>query len=165
MSKCLIGNISKEILEDVNIEYSYLSDLDLDTDMKDLVLEKNLMETKLTLPSSFVYMFDYEDTEMSRITQELKSHGIRAVYVASTQHNLLWTLKDLLNEVMKEHQMFQTIDRLKHLIQDTMKLPIDENKENIEKALMASFIALQGKDLNTMKQMIKELEKYHKKSD
>lgn len=165
MSKCLIGNIPKEIAEEIQITYSYLSDEDLNDEMKDLVLQDRLEESSLSIPFSFVYMFDYEDEEMSTITRQLKSKGINAIFVASTQHNLLWKFNDLIQEVVKEHLTFQAMDKLKNLIQTVMKMPVDENKEQVEMTLMAAFAAFQSKDLNAMNQMIEQLEKIQKKSD
>ena len=54
MSKCLIANISKEMIHDLKLDYSYLSDQDLHTKMKDLVLQSNQEETRMSLSNSLV---------------------------------------------------------------------------------------------------------------
>ena len=158
MSKCLIANISKEMIHDLKLDYSYLSDQDLHTKMKDLVLQSNQEQTRMSLSNSFVYMFDYGEDKMNEITDSLKSKGINAIFIASTPHNLSWTLKDLLDEVMQEHHLFQAKNRLKELLQKKVQVSQNENKKQIEKILMEAFIIYQGSDVNAMEEMIKRLE-------
>ena len=159
MSKCLIANISKEMMNDLEIDYSYLSDRDLQTKMNDLVIQSNQEETKMFLSLSFVYMYDYEEEKMSKITKQLKSKGINAIFVASTPYNLSWSLKDLLDEVMQEHELFQTKARLKEVM---MQFSLGENKKQAEMVLMEAFIIFQGNDVKAMNQMIEKLERLQK---
>ena len=159
MSKCLIANISKEMMNDLEIDYSYLSDQDLQTKMNDLVIQSNQEETKMSLSLSFVYMYDYEEEKMSKITKQLKSKGINAIFVESTPYNLSWSLKDLLDEVMQEHELFQTKARLKEVM---MQFSLGENKMQAEMVLMEAFIIFQGNDVKAMNQMIEKLESLQK---
>lgn len=165
MSKCLIINISKEILNEFKYDYSYLKEEDLEIELKDLVLESNELETKLPLPFSFVYMFDYEEEQMKEITNYFKERNkIDVIYCGSTRKNLLWTLKELLDENVKEHQTFYCINVLKELIKKGMQLPLNENKKVIEETLMKAFIVLQKKDLKEMIEMIDELNQLFEKN-
>ena len=158
MSKCLISNISKSILNDFKYEYSYLTPKDVDVEMKDLVLESNDIENRLPISFPFVYFFDYEEEQKIEISKYFKEKGINPIYCASTSTNLLWTLRNLIDEIIKEHNTFYAIHTLQDLIKRVMKLPINENKDKIEKVLMDSFIVLQNKDLNQMNEKINELQ-------
>ncbi len=162
MSKCLVCNIAKEIMEKMNVHYSYIHQNDFDTEMKDLVLNENHEESHLLFEEPFVYYFDYNDEEMSILTQKFKDFHLSPICAASTTHNLLWSFSDLIKEIMKEHLTFQTAKRLKELIMEIMKLPVNEDKEKIEKALMESFIILQGMDADKMLNQIKILEQFQK---
>ena len=155
MSKCLVSNISKEIMDKSGFDYSYLTKSDLNIEMKDLVLEKNEQEAFELAP--FVYMFDYSEDEMNRISAYFKSCGIYPVYCANTTKNLLWTLKELLDEIMKEHHMFTSKKVLSELLKKAMRLPIGENKKEVEAMLMESFALLQGNDVNKIDEMIGRL--------
>ena len=157
MSKCLISNISKENLIDFKCDYSYLTPKDLDVEMKDLVLESNKIESKLPISFPFVYFFDYEEEQMKEMSKYFKDKGITPIFCANTRANLLWTLRSLLDELMKEHNTFCAINTLQELIKKVMQLPANENKEVTENLLMKSFMILQNKDLNQMNEMIHEL--------
>ena len=138
---------------------------DLEIEFKDLVLESNELETKLPLPFSFVYMFDYEEEQMKVITNYFKERNkIDVIYCGSTRKNLLWTLKEFLDENVKEHQTFYCIYVLKELIKKGMQLPLNENKKVIEETLMKAFIVLQKKDLKEMIEMIDELNQLFEKN-
>lgn len=159
MSKCCIANISKEELNEFEFDYSYLKKEDLETEMKDLVLESNDIESRLPISFSFVYMFDYEEEQMQKITKYFKERNIlNVIYCGSTRKNLLWTLRELLDEIINEHQTFYKNNELKDLIKKVMQLPKNKNQADIEKALMKAFVILQNNNLNQMKDMIAELE-------
>lgn len=157
MSKCLICNIPNEIIDDFKYEYSYLSNNDLNIELKDLVLE-NKEEDEISFKYPFIYMFDYSEEEMNDISSYFKQKEIIPIYCASTKTNLLWTLKELFDELIKEHLTFQAVNSLQSLIKKAISLPINENKKEIENTLMEAFIVLQNKDLFQMNQMIKKLE-------
>ncbi|MGN1345078.1 MAG: DUF3783 domain-containing protein, partial [Traorella sp.] len=94
MSKCLVANISKEIMNQFNMDYSFLSDEDMSKKMEDIVNKNNLNESKLSIDTPFVYMFAFSEDEMNQITAFMKKHQIHPIYAASTPTNLHWTLAD-----------------------------------------------------------------------
>ena len=161
MSKCLVCNIPLEILNGLGINYSYLNENDLNKKMNEL-LELNSLNQGISFQHSFVFMHGYNEDEMNQITSYLKANHIDAIYAVSTPYNLQWTLNDLFNELLEEHEIFQTM----HLLQALMKELIPHMNENqeIKTILMEAFIILQNKDLNQMKLMIQKLNSI-KKSD
>lgn len=162
MGKCLLCNIPKEILRDFNFDYSYLTENDLNKNIQELLVGTHLNTEKISFKYPFVFMHDLKEEEMNSITNYLKTNHINAIYAESTQYNLQWKLKDLLNELLEEHEMFQTMNQLQTLIQELMP-KMNENPE-IKPILMEAFIVLQNKNLNQMKQMIQILSK-RKESD
>ena len=162
MSKCLICNVPSNILESLNIDYSYLNELDLNEKMDDLLNKTNLKFQEISFKHPFVFMHEYSEEEMNHITSHLKSNQINAIYAVSTPYNLQWTLKDLFNELLEEHEIFQTINSLQSLMKEF--IPFMNGNQKIKNLLMEAFIVLQNKDLNQMKQMIQKLNNT-KKSD
>ena len=73
MSKCLIANISKEMMNDLEIDYSYLSDRDLQTKMNDLVIQSNQEETKISLYGNVGKTSKISVTKMVEGTEEYKN--------------------------------------------------------------------------------------------
>lgn len=165
MSKCLVCNISKDIMKQMGVEYSYVKESELEISMKDLVLKNNNTESYIEDMLPFIYMFDYEEEMMSYITNTIKSKGIHAIFAASTPHNLQWTLQALIKELKKEHFMMQVMKQLQDEIKKTMTFSVNENSEKVKNTLMAAFIALQNQDLAIMQNMIQELIKIQKESD
>ena len=156
MSKCLVCSISKEIMNKSNLSYSYLTKKDSNIELKDLVLETNENES-FALSTPFVYMFDYSEDEMNQISDYFKSHDIYPIYCASTTKNLLWTLQELLDEIMKEHHLFTSKKTLSEMLKNAFRLPMGDNKQEVERLLMESFAVLQGNDVKKMDEMIEKL--------
>ena len=161
MGKCLVCNIQKEIINDLNIDYSYLNENDLNKTMNEL-LNTNQENQGISFQYPFVFMHDYTEEEMDTITNHLKQNQIQAIYAVSTIHNLQWQLKDLLNELLEEHEIFQTIHELQTLMKEF--IPFMNDSQEIKNLLMEAFIILQNKNLAQMKEMIQKLNT-KKKSD
>ena len=103
MSKCLVCNIPLNILEGLDIEFSYLVESDLDVKMDELLEKTNIDIQNISFKYPFVFMHEYSEEEMNVITHTLKSNQVNAIYAVSTPHNLQWTLNDLFNELLEEH--------------------------------------------------------------
>ena len=162
MSKCLVCNIPLNILEGLDIEFSYLVESDLDVKMNELLEKTNIDIQNISFKYPFVFMHEYSEEEMNVITHTLKSNQVNAIYAVSTPHNLQWTLNDLFNELLEEHEIFQTMNELQELMKEL--IPIMNQKQEIKLLLMEAFIILQNKNLIQMKQMIQKLNNI-KKSD
>lgn len=162
MSKCLVCNIPLNILEGLDIEFSYLVESDLDVKMNELLEKTNIDIQNISFKYPFVFMHEYSEEEMNVITHTLKSNQVNAIYAVSTPHNLQWTLNDLFNELLEEHEIFQTMNELQELMKELIPA-INQNQE-IKLLLMEAFITLQNKNLIQMKQMIQKLNNI-KKSD
>lgn len=162
MSKCLVCNIPLNILEGLDIEFSYLVESDLDVKMDELLEKTNIDIQNISFKYPFVFMHEYSEEEMNVITHTLKSNQVNAIYAVSTPHNLQWTLNDLFNELLEEHEIFQTMNELQELMKELIPA-INQNQE-IKLLLMEAFIILQNKNLIQMKQMIQKLNNI-KKSD
>lgn len=162
MSKCLVCNIPLNILEGLDIEFSYLVESDLDVKMNELLEKTNIDIQNISFKYPFVFMHEYSEEEMNVITHTLKSNQVNAIYAVSTPHNLQWTLNDLFNELLEEHEIFQTMNELQELMKELIPA-INQNQE-IKLLLMEAFIILQNKNLIQMKQMIQKLNNI-KKSD
>lgn len=161
MGKCLVCNIPLEILNGLKIDYAYLNENDLNKKMNELLESKSMIQ-EISFKHPFIFMHGYSEDEMDRFTSCLKANQINAIYAVSTPFNLQWTLKDLLDELLEEHELFQTVNTLQTLMKELIPY-MNENQE-IKMILMEAFIILQNKDLNQMKQMIKKLNTL-KKSD
>lgn len=162
MSKCLVCNIPLSILEGLDIEYSYLIESDLDVKMNELLGKNNIDIQNISFKYPFVFMHEYSEDEMNEITHTLKSNQVNAIYAVSTSHNLQWTLNDLFNELLQEHEIFQTMNELQELMKEL--IPTMNQNEEIKFMLMEAFITLQNKNLIQMRQMIQKLNNI-KKSD
>ena len=162
MSKCLVCNIPLSILEGLDIEYSYLIESNLNVKMNELLEKTNIDIQNISFKYPFVFMHEYSEDKMNEITYTLKSNQINAIYAVSTPHNLQWTLNDLFNELLEEHEIFQTMNELQELMKEL--IPAMNQNEEIKFMLMEAFITLQNKNLIQMKQMIKKLNNI-KKSD
>lgn len=162
MSKCLVCNIPLNILEGLDIEFSYLVESDLDVKMNELLEKTNIDIQNISFKYPFVFMHEYSEEEMNVITHTLKSNQVNAIYAVSTPHNLQWTLNDLFNELLEEHEIFQTMNELQELMKEL--IPAMNQNEEIKFMLMEAFITLQNKNLIQMKQMIQKLNNI-KKSD
>ena len=162
MSKCLVCNIPLNILEGLDIEFSYLVESDLDVKMDELLEKTNIDIQNISFKYPFVFMHEYSEEEMNVITHTLKSNQVNAIYAVSTPHNLQWTLNDLFNELLEEHEIFQTMNELQELMKEL--IPAMNQNEEIKFMLMEAFITLQNKNLIQMKQMIQKLNNI-KKSD
>ncbi len=162
MSKCLVCNIPLSILEGLDIEYSYLIESDLNVKMNELLEKTNVDIQNISFKYPFVFMHEYSEDEMNKITHTLKSNQVNAIYAVSTPHNLQWTLNDLFNELLEEHEIFQTMNELQELMKEL--IPTMNQNQEIKLMLMEAFITLQNKNLIQMKQMIKKLNNI-KKSD
>lgn len=156
MSKCLVCNISKEIMDTMNIEYSYVNASDLNKKIKDLLSSSNKEEIQLSNQLPFIYIYDYSNDEMDSISHTLKSKGISCIKAVNTPMNIEWVLKDLLSELNKEHEMFQTMHELQRCIQEKMS-SVDINQTDIKNTLMAAYMTLQQKDLKLMRVMIQKV--------
>ena len=162
MSKCLVCNIPLSILEGLDIEYSYLVESDLNVKMNELLEKTNIGIQNISFKYPFVFMHEYSENEMNEITHTLKSNQVNAIYAVSTPHNLQWTLNDLFNELLEEHEIFQTMNELQELMKEL--IPTMNQNQEIKFMLMEAFITLQNKNLIQMKQMIQKLNNI-KKSD
>ena len=162
MSKCLVCNIPLSILEGLDIEYSYLIESDLNVKMNELLEKTNIDIQNISFKYPFVFMHEYSEDKMNEITYTLKSNQINAIYAVSTPHNLQWTLNDLFNELLEEHEIFQTMNELQELMKEL--IPTMNQNQEIKLMLMEAFITLQNKNLIQMKQMIQKLNNI-KKSD
>lgn len=162
MSKCLVCNIPLNILEGLDIEFSYLVESDLDVKMNELLEKTNIDIQNISFKYPFVFMHEYSEEEMNVITHTLKSNQVNAIYAVSTPHNLQWTLNDLFNELLEEHEIFQTMNELHELMKEL--IPAMNQNQEIKLLLMEAFIILQNKNLIQMKQMIQKLNNI-KKSD
>lgn len=162
MSKCLVCNIPLNILEELDIDYSYLIESDLNVKMNELLEKTNVDIQNISFKYPFVFMHEYSEEEMNEITHSLKSNQVNAIYAVSTPHNLQWTLKDLFNELLEEHEIFQTMNELQELMKEF--IPNMNQNQEIKMMLMEAFIVLQNKNLIQMKQMIQKLNNT-KKSD
>ena len=152
MSKCLVCNIPLNILEELDIDYSYLIESDLNVKMNELLEKTNVDIQSISFKYPFVFMHEYSEEKMNEITHSLKSNQVNAIYAVSTPHNLQWTLNDLFNELLEEHEIFQIMNELQELIKEL--IPIMNQNEEMKRMLMEAFIILQNKNLIQMKQMI-----------
>ena len=155
MSKCLIANISTEIMNSLDFEYACLGDKDLPCIMNDLLKKETQEPEPIFFKEPFIFLSEMSEEEISKVTQTLKNHQIKAITIVSTPTNLTWTFSSLYEEVMEEHAYFQTMDELKALLKEKMQ-HIESGKEEI---LMASFMALQSGDAKEMKKAIEILKK------
>lgn len=155
MGKCLVCNIPLNILKGLDVDYSYLNESNLNMNMNELLQKTNVDIQDISFQYPFVFMHEYSEEEMNAITYALKSNQVNAIYAVSTPYNLQWTLKDLFNELLEEHEIFQTMNELQDLMKELM--PIMNQNQEIKMMLMEAFIALQNKNLIQMKQMIQKL--------
>lgn len=152
MSKCIVANISKEMMDCLKVNYSYVSPKEFDIDMKHLLLKNNQNIASLPFDESFLYMDGYDENQMNEISAFFKQQAIPVIYVASTPTNLNWTFQALYQEVLEEHQTFEARNELKRLIQLHM------HKTEISKeTLMHAFIVLQSGKLDEIKKQIESL--------
>lgn len=152
MSKCIVANISKEMMDSLNINYSYVTQEELNIEMKDLLLKNNQCVSSLLFSESIIYMDGYDENQMNAISAFFKQHAIYPIYVASTSTNLNWSFHTLYKEVLEEHQTFESMNELKRLIQLHM------NKTEVSKeTLMNAFIILQSGNVEEIKKQIEIL--------
>ena len=130
--------------------------------MNELLEKTNIDIQNISFKYPFVFMHEYSEEEMNVITHTLKSNQVNAIYAVSTPHNLQWTLNDLFNELLEEHEIFQTMNELHELMKEL--IPAMNQNQEIKLLLMEAFIILQNKNLIQMKQMIQKLNNI-KKSD
>ena len=162
MKKCLVCNIPLEVLSAIDIEFSYLNELDLNKKMNDLLKNSNMNVQEISFKHPFIFMHEYSEEEMNQITHHIQTNQISAIYAVSTPYNLQWTLNDLFSELLEEHEIFQTMNQLQSLMKEIM--PYMNGNQEIKNILMEAFIVLQNKDLKQMKHMIQKLNTI-KKSD
>lgn len=162
MGKCLVCNIPLNILKGLDVDYSYLNESNLNMNMNELLQKTNVDIQDISFQYPFVFMHEYSEEEMNAITYALKSNQVNAIYAVSTPYNLQWTLKDLFNELLEEHEIFQTMNELQELMKEF--IPNMNQNQEIKMMLMEAFIVLQNKNLIQMKQMIQKLNNI-KKSD
>lgn len=162
MKKCLVCNIPLEVLSAIDIEFSYLNELDLNKKMNDLLKNSNMNVQEISFKHPFIFMHEYSEEEMNQITHHIQTNQISAIYAVSTPYNLQWTLNDLFSELLEEHEIFQTMNQLQSLMKEIM--PYMNGNQEIKNILMEAFIVLQNKDLKQMKHMIQKLNSI-KKSD
>lgn len=162
MKKCLVCNIPLEVLSAIDIEFSYLNELDLNKKMNDLLKNSNMNVQEISFKHPFIFMHEYSEEEMNQITHHIQTNQISAIYAVSTPYNLQWTLNDLFSELLEEHELFQTMNQLQSLMKEIM--PYMNGNQEIKNILMEAFIVLQNKDLKQMKHMIQKLNSI-KKSD
>lgn len=162
MKKCLVCNIPLEVLSAIDIEFSYLNELDLNKKMNDLLKNSNMNVQEISFKHPFIFMHEYSEEEMNQLTHHIQTNQISAIYAVSTPYNLQWTLNDLFSELLEEHELFQTMNQLQSLMKGIM--PYMNGNQEIKNILMEAFIVLQNKDLKQMKHMIQKLNSI-KKSD
>lgn len=162
MKKCLVCNIPLEVLSAIDIEFSYLNELDLNKKMNDLLKNSNMNVQEISFKHPFIFMHEYSEEEMNQLTHHIQTNQISAIYAVSTPYNLQWTLNDLFSELLEEHELFQTMNQLQSLMKEIM--PYMNGNQEIKNILMEAFIVLQNKDLKQMKHMIQKLNTI-KKSD
>lgn len=162
MKKCLVCNIPLEVLSAIDIEFSYLNELDLNKKMNDLLKNSNMNVQEISFKHPFIFMHEYSEEEMNQITHHIQTNQISSIYAVSTPYNLQWTLNDLFSELLEEHELFQTMNQLQSLMKEIM--PYMNGNQEIKNILMEAFIVLQNKDLKQMKHMIQKLNSI-KKSD
>lgn len=157
MKKILVMNDERLVCLNQLFDISFLTNQDMESTMVELLDKKSNYE-KTTFSQPFVFYSGLSEEEMQQASHCIKENGIQAIQVAQTPFNATWKLKDLLDEVKKEHEIFHTKQQLSNLIKQTMTLPFDEEKKNrITQQLMNAMKAYTDENLNEMQDAIQSL--------
>ncbi len=156
----------KEVLDTTQIPYQFLYDNDLNCSIKDLLENSHhaTQSTKEHCTIDLMFLDNISDEEIALLNDKFKKIGISMPRKAMrTEHNEKWLLKDLLNEIEKEHNYFINLQKIKEILQESSSLIIEnyttESWSNYEKTFFQAYHVLQNRPdyetvLSTLKQLL-----------
>lgn len=141
-------NFIERIMEDLAIPCKFLTDEDLSQTTGYLMdldgFTKQPTEEIASFVEDLMILQDISDEEISNINQLLKAFQIEMKRKAVlTEHNKYWRVKDLLQEICKEHQYFQDVEAIRELLSKSSELIIDaytkQSWQNYEQAFYVAY--------------------------
>lgn len=146
------------------IEIRTVQKSDLYESIESILSQDKINEEPLEFECPLIYMSDMSEQQMQSLSDKMKQAGIAAcIQVGQTEHNLKWVLKDLLDEIMEEHQTFMRRDELMSLIKLGIQTHLEDTAKKIylEQMLMQAYMLLQSntkkEELEAMIQVLKSL--------
>lgn len=155
----------KKVLDSTQIPYHFLCDNDLNCTIKDLLENNHHLSQSTNDHCSIDLMFldNISDEEIALLNDKLKKIDISMPRKAMrTEHNEKWLLKDLLNEIEKEHNYFIVLQKINEILQKSSSLIIEnytaESWNNYERAFFQAYHVLQNQsDYDTALFSLKQL--------
>lgn len=108
------------LLNDYDFEYTFLNDNDLNQKVSSLFdLQKESKSSNFLFPFNFIFFKDINHEKILAFYKQCQLSGFPFSHKAvMTQHNQHWIMQDLLNEIAKEHEFFQTFELLNNLLRE-----------------------------------------------
>lgn len=101
-----------QIFEQLNLSYKELFDDDLDRRIG-VLLQKEEEAEKKNSRKSFLLFSQIDDKQMDQLRTKMKEKGIYIPRIAmETEHNVHWTLGDLMEEIDQEIEYFKLRDAI-----------------------------------------------------
>ncbi|MEG0170363.1 DUF3783 domain-containing protein [Anaerorhabdus sp.] len=157
MKKIRLYGCPKEMVESyknlsslTKVNVSTIRDEDLNKTLEEVFIEESVFEENSIYEEMFMIMQGFTTETMMDFLNKLKEMDVPfgGIKIMQTEHNKTWKLLDLLNEVKKEHELFQKSEVLKQVIMSTSKVSLHSlsEKKQIEfkEQLMKSYMILQS---------------------
>lgn len=131
-------DVLSRILDEMNIEYSYIDDSHFDSSLKELSQNNNLSSPSLGSKQPFVFLDDLSRESIEQIEQELRKQNISIPHkAAATPTNLEWKFVDLISEVEAEAENFMYRDLVYESIMNADKERLKKDPKYLQLMSMA----------------------------
>lgn len=122
-------NIIASVLQDLNLTYRFLRDDDLHELVGYLMgmdaYKKTTAQGELHVASDLMIFHQVSDEQIKEMNDRLSKHNVFMKRKAMlTQHNANWLLKDLMEEIEKEHHYFQIMEEIHSILKASSELEI-----------------------------------------
>lgn len=121
----------ERVLTDLHFPYQFLSDEDLAYTCGYLMelegFDAKKKEGQFHFAQDLMLLKDVEDDEINAITALLKTfHTEMKRKAMLTKHNRHWFVCDLMQEIVREHQYFQNVEKIQQLLMESQNYIIEE---------------------------------------
>lgn len=152
-----------DLANSLGIQVYTIQKNDLNESIESILSSEKANTDPLEFECPLIYMSEMNEEQMQMLSQKMKEAHIPAcIQVGQTEHNLKWVLKDLLEEIMDEHQTFLKRDELMELIKLGIKYEEKDTAKKLylEQMLMQGYIMLQrNAKKEKMEAIIEEIKK------
>lgn len=106
-----------EVFDKYDLEAIFIDDTCLNETINTLFINGNSEDIWKQYHFNFIMFYEQDQELLKNFYEETKQMGYVFTHKAVlTEHNQFWTLKELLNEIMQEHEFFQSWEMLMSLL-------------------------------------------------